>query len=107
MGIDSYRTSGTPEGKGHECRLPTHHHGQRLGLIQSRVGFVSKPALGWSASDVVVHSVADKDFHRAVVEHHREVHLEDPFDLAENATSLIVEMQHLGRLIHAVLGRAV
>ena len=78
-------------------------------MVERGVSLVADATLGRSAGNAsgVNHAIADKDLHRAVVQHDREVHLEDPLDFAQDGAGVFVKMQQFRRLIDSVLGGAV
>ena len=95
MGVDRDGALGSAVWDADRRTLPGHQHGQRLDQVEIDVGVVADAALGRPAADVVLHAPPGVDLDRAVIPADREVNGELPLDVAQAASRVVRETDHV------------
>src|SRR5579859_5480227 len=97
--IDDDSALGAAERDVDDRALPRHPHRERLHLVQGDVGVIADAALGRTAVDVVLHSIAREHPDAVVVHAHRERAGELALDLAQHLAEPGLELDDLRGLV--------
>ena len=95
--IDGNAALGTAIGDVDHRGFPGHQRGQGPDLVKVDPRMVPQPALHWTASGVVLHSVADEGRHLTRVELDRDLHLHLAFGRQQEAADVVGEVELISR----------
>src|SRR5581483_1847538 len=84
--------------------LPRHPHCQSAHLVERDLLVVADAALGWATIDVVLHPVAGKDAHTAVVHADRKADGNLSLGLAQDGAHRLGEMEKLRGVVELLNG---